>query len=185
MHRHQRTRARTHTRHTAHLLWCTLLMAGACACASNANNRNATAGTTSQAASTALPSPAGTIHPLGAVTPVPGSLQTSPAPATLPCQHGSVTLTMRADGTDPRQLCAHLGSSITMHLPQLASGPWQPADLTGDPIGTLNTTRDGSGTVLHLTTSATGTALISTQTNPGAAAGAPTRTWQLTIIAIP
>lgn len=180
------THAQAHTSPAAHLLWCTLLLAGACACASSTNNPDAAGDSatraTSQAASTALPSSGSTIHPLGAVTPTPGSLQTPPTPATLPCQHGSVTLTMRADGTDPHELCVQLGTRLTMHLPQLASGPWLPAELTGDRIGTLSTTRDVSGTVLNLTITATGTAHISTQTNPGAAAGAPTRTWQLTII---
>lgn len=191
MHHCERVRAKGHAARTAHLLWCALLLSGACACSytCGVNSRNAAgstaAGATSQAASTALPRSEGAIRPLGAVTPVPGQLQVRSSPATLPCQHGSLTLTMRADGTDPRQLCAHLGTRITMHLPQFAGGPWQPADLTGDPIGSLSTTRDGSGTVLRLAATAAGTAHISTQTDPGVAAAVPTRSWQLTIIAIP
>ncbi len=163
-----------------------LVAVSACACTSqNEESAGAAASPSNQASSIALPQPSGTAHPTGTKKPLLGSYATAPTPATLPCLHGSVTLTLRGNGSDPEQICAHVGTRITLHLPTQSVGPWGPPTLTGDPVATLTTTRDSFGTSLHLRVTATGTAEISIQTNASASVGAPSQTWHSTLTIVP
>jgi hypothetical protein len=165
-----------------------LAFAAASACASTPQNQQpaGSAATQShQASSTALPQPSGTGRLIGKAQPVPGSFVSPQTPVTLPCGHGRVTLTLRGDGSDPDQICAHLGAQITLHLPALGIGPWQPPVLTGNRVVTLVSRQVASGITVRLTATATGTAQISSWANPSTAIGAPSHSWHATLTVIP
>ena len=162
-----------------------LAAAATSACASAPRQSTATGATsqTTRAFSTAVAQPSGTAHPAGTSIAVPGRIASPPTPTTLPCFNGSADLTLHADGTDPTQICMHHGTRLTVKLPALSIGPWQTPTLTDNHVVTVTATQ--ANATLQLTAATTGATQISTQTNPGAAAGAPSRIWTATLTVIP